>query len=85
MASSPVGMRSVSTPRSARCACTTFVHTTASQAIMSGESFPLVGKLLGHRRNRTTAGYAHLADKHLVETADRVGSIIAEAMNGTHG
>ena len=55
-------------------------HTTASHAVMSGENLPLVGKLLGHRRHETTAGYAHLADGHLVETAERVGTLIAEAM-----
>ena len=59
-------------------------HTVASQAVMSGENLPLVGKLLGHRRHRTTANYAHLADKHLVETADQIGSIIAAAMNRGH-
>ena len=37
----------------------------------------LLGKLLGHRRRSTTAGYAHLADAHLVETAEKVGSTIA--------
>ena len=56
-------------------------HTAASQAVMAGENLPLVGKILGHRRHRTTAGYAHLADAHLVETAEKVGSIIAEAIN----
>ena len=55
-------------------------HTMASHAVMSGENLPLVGKLLGHRRHRTTAGYAHLADDHLVAAAERVGSIIAAAM-----
>ena len=55
-------------------------HTAASQAVMSGENLPLVGRLLGHRRHETTAGYAHLADGHLVETAEKVGSLIAEAM-----
>ncbi|MDE0453546.1 MAG: site-specific integrase, partial [Gammaproteobacteria bacterium] len=55
-------------------------HTAASQAVMSGENLPLVGKLLGHKRHRTTAGYAHLADGHLVEAAERVGSSIASAM-----
>ena len=55
-------------------------HTAASHAVMSGENLPLVGKLLGHRRHRTTAGYAHLADEHLVEAAERVGRTIAEAM-----
>ena len=57
-------------------------HTAASHAVMSGENLPLVGKLLGHRRHRTTAGYAHLADGHLVEAAEKVGSLIAEAMAG---
>ena len=55
-------------------------HTAASHAIMSGENLPLVGKLLGHRRHLTTAGYAHLADAHLVEAAEIVGRIVAEAM-----
>lgn len=36
--------------------------------------------LLGHRRHRTAAGYAHLADAHLVEAAERVGLAIARAM-----
>ena len=50
---------------------------------MAGEGLSLVGRLLGHRRHRrhqTTAGYAHLADAHLVEAAEKVGNIIAEAM-----
>ena len=49
---------------------------------MAGENLPLVGKLLGHKRHRTTAGYAHLADDHLVEAAERVGRFIADAMKG---
>ena len=55
-------------------------HTAASQAVMMGENLPLVGKLLGHRRNRNTAGYAHLADAHLVEAAEKVGAIVESAM-----
>ena len=55
-------------------------HTAASQAVMSGENLPLIGKLLGHRRHRTTAGYAHLADGHLVEAAEAIGAIISRAM-----
>ena len=55
-------------------------HTAASQAAMAGEGLPLVGRLLGHSRHRTTAGYAHLADAHLVEAAEKVGVIIATAM-----
>ena len=52
-------------------------HTAASQAVMAGENLPLVGKLLGHRRHRTAAGYAHLDDAHLVKAAEKVGFIIA--------
>ena len=55
-------------------------HTAVSQAVMAGENLPLVSKLLGHRRHRTTASYAHLADGHLVEAAERIGSIIADSM-----
>ena len=55
-------------------------HTAASHTVMSGEGLPLVAKLLGHRRHRTTAGYAHLADGHIVEAAERVAGIIARAM-----
>ena len=56
-------------------------HTAASQAIMAGENLPLVGKLLGHRRHRTTAGYAHLDDAHLIVSVEKVGCVIVEAMN----
>jgi len=55
-------------------------HTEASQAVMAGKNLPLVGKILGHRWHRTTAGYAHLADGHLVEAAEKIGSLIARAM-----
>ena len=56
-------------------------HTAASQAVMAGENLPLVGKLLGHLRHRTTAGYAHVADGHLIEAVEKVGNIIANSMN----
>ena len=55
-------------------------HTAASHAVISGENLPLVGKRLGHRRHSTTAGYAHLADGHLVEAAEKIRSAIAQAM-----
>ena len=48
---------------------------------MSGENLRFVGKLLEHWRYRTTAGYVHLADAHLVEAAERVGNTVAEAMS----
>ncbi|MYH39112.1 MAG: tyrosine-type recombinase/integrase, partial [Rhodospirillaceae bacterium] len=56
-------------------------HTAASQAVMAGENLPQVGKLLGHKRHRATAGYAHLADGHLVEAAEKVGRAIFDAMH----
>ena len=55
-------------------------HTAASHAVMSGQNLSLVGRLLGHRRYRITAGYAHLADEHLVEAVEKVGTIIHTAM-----
>ena len=56
-------------------------HTWASVAAMNGVGMVTIAKLLGHALAETTAGYAHLADGHLVETAEKVGSLIAEAMN----
>ena len=55
-------------------------HTAASQAVMSGDGLSQAGKLLGHRRHRTTANYAHLADAHLVEAVEKVGRFFARAM-----
>ena len=57
-------------------------HIMASHAVMSGENPPLVSTLLGHRRYRTTAGYAHLADDHLVEADERIGRLIGSAIVG---
>ena len=57
-------------------------HTAASQAVLASENLPLVIALLGHRRHRTTAGYAHLADAHLVKAAETVNVAIAAAMAG---
>ena len=50
---------------------------------MAGENLPLVGNLLGHRRHETKAGYAHLGDAHLVAAAEKVGTLIAMAMQPT--
>ena len=47
---------------------------------MAGENLPLVGKLLGYKRPRITADYAHLADAHLVEAAERIGATIIGMM-----
>ncbi len=54
-------------------------HTAASRPVMSGEGLQFVGRLLGHNRHRTAAGYTHLADAHLVEATEKAGAIIATA------
>ena len=35
------------------------------------------GNLLSHRRHRTTASFAQLANNHLIEAAEQIGTIIA--------
>ena len=39
--------------------------------------------MLGYRRHRSTAGYAHFADAHLVEAVEIVGRAITSAIAGT--
>ena len=40
----------------------------------------MIGNLMRHRRHHTTAPYAHLADQHLVDIEEKVGSIIGWTM-----
>jgi integrase len=56
-------------------------HSFASVALIAGDSFPLIGKLLGHKDVKTTARYAHLADDPLRAAADRTSSRIASAFS----
>ena len=55
-------------------------HTWASQGLINGVGLPTVGRLLGHRNQRTTAIYAHLDDAALRDAATRTALVIAEAM-----
>ena len=55
-------------------------HAHATFALRQGESVLAIARLLGHASAQTTAGYAHLADAHLVEAAERVGTLLAQAM-----
>lgn len=55
-------------------------HSVASFAGGRGYSLFLIGKLLGHRDQRSTAKYAHLADDIRQTMADDVGEGIREAM-----
>lgn len=52
-------------------------HTYASHAIMIGESLNMAGKLLGHKRPKTTEIYAHMDAPHLAKAADRVEELIS--------
>ena len=53
-------------------------HSFASRALALGESLPMIGKLLGHRRAQTTARYAHLARESVKEAAGRIAASIGE-------
>ncbi len=55
-------------------------HSVASFAGGRGYSLFLIGKLLGHRDQRSTERYAHLADDIRKTMADDVGEGIREAM-----
>ena len=56
-------------------------HTVASFAGAQGYSLFLIWKLLGHKDQRSTARYAHLADDIRKTMADGVGGAISDAMN----
>ena len=51
-------------------------HSYASRALALGESLSMIGELLGHRRVRTTARYAHLARDAVKVSASRVAESI---------
>ena len=55
-------------------------HSVASFAGGRGYSLFLIGKLLGHADQRSTARYAHLSDDIRKTMADDVGEVIREAM-----
>ena len=55
-------------------------HTFASEAVMGGESLPMVGKILGHTQTQTTARYAHIADDPLQGASERIATSLKRAM-----
>jgi integrase len=57
-------------------------HTYASLAVGSGQSLPLIGKLLGHRDVKTTAQYAHIADHPVAAAANTTAQAAARALAG---
>lgn len=57
-------------------------HTFASVAVSSGESMPMIGKMLGHTQAKTTQKYAHLDDDPVKAASERIGQTIQNAMRG---
>lgn len=55
-------------------------HSFASVGAALGSSLVVIGKLLGHIEQSTTARYAHLSADPLREASDAIGSRIAAAM-----
>ena len=59
-------------------------HSYASRALALGESLPMIGKLLGHRRIETTARYAHLAWDSVHTSAERIAESLADDLLMVH-
>ena len=51
-------------------------HSHASRALALGESLTMIGRLLGHSKVGTTAGYAHLVHDAEKAAAARTGDSI---------
>lgn len=56
-------------------------HSFAAVGAASGDSLIVIGALLGHRNQGSTARYAHLNDNPVQDAANRISKQIAEAMN----
>jgi integrase len=57
-------------------------HTYASFGASGGLGLPIIGKLLGHTQDSTTARYAHLDNDPLRRASESIGGRIAEALEG---
>ena len=55
-------------------------HTFASAGAGAGMGLPIVGKLLGHASQATTARYAHLADNPLRQGANLIAGTLASQL-----
>lgn len=60
-------------------------HSFASVAVAAGEGLHMIGKLLGHTQTQTTHRYAHLAADPMKAAAERVGMILAAAIDNKGG
>jgi integrase len=59
-------------------------HSFASHAAARSETLPMIGKLLGHARLTSTSRYAHLDDGPVLDAAERIEQLLAEAMGDDH-
>jgi len=57
-------------------------HSFASRALALGETLPMIGKLLGHKKVQTTARYAHLARDSVKAAAGRVAESLRADLAG---
>jgi len=57
-------------------------HSFASIGAGASMGLPIVGKLLGHKSQATTARYAHLDADPMRRAADTIGATISAAMAG---
>jgi integrase len=57
-------------------------HGFASIGAAAGLGLPILGAILGHRNQTTTARYAHLSDDPLRLAAGRISGEIAASLNG---
>ena len=60
-------------------------HTFASRALALGESLPMIGDLLGHRKVNTTARYAHLARDSVRVSSAKVAADIGARIAPSDG
>ena len=53
-------------------------HSYASLALGSGETVPVIGRLLGHRNPATTLRYVHYAEGAVRQAVEAVGAAVSE-------
>jgi integrase len=51
-------------------------HSFASHAAAMSETLPMIGKLLGHSTIGSTARYAHLDDRRVLDAVERIGELL---------
>jgi integrase len=60
-------------------------HTVGAVAASAGASLVVVGRMLGHRKARSTERYAHVAPDAAADAADQAAASIATAIAGRAG